>query len=233
MRAGPKKAPLAVKTQARKTPESGNARSRSRNATATRASLLEAAANLFSRQGYDGTSIHEIARAAGYTIGAIYRHFDSKSSIMLEVVKYSISHVPAIKPVNPGRDPAVVLSDLVVQFALPEMARVRRLSKELHAAARSDAQAAKLIIDFYRRRSADVVELLGGALNDTPEAIAMVEAKATILLMLMVGVAHIETIAPDRLLQSAWHAELRTMVSRFVDSTAPLIARKSAVARRS
>ncbi|MDW7771300.1 MAG: TetR/AcrR family transcriptional regulator [Desulfobulbaceae bacterium] len=49
----------------------------------TRAAILEAALHLFSRQGYENTSINQMAKAAGIGKGTIYSYFQSKSEIFL------------------------------------------------------------------------------------------------------------------------------------------------------
>ncbi len=49
--------------------------------------LLHAASELFVVRGYQGTSTHEIARAAGLTKGALYFHFKSKEDILLALIK--------------------------------------------------------------------------------------------------------------------------------------------------
>ena len=43
--------------------------------------ILDTALLLFSRNGYFNTSVHDIRRAAGVSIGAIYHHFPSKEAI--------------------------------------------------------------------------------------------------------------------------------------------------------
>ncbi len=43
--------------------------------------ILKTALHLFTTNGYFNTSVHDIRRAAGISIGAIYHHFDSKESI--------------------------------------------------------------------------------------------------------------------------------------------------------
>ena len=48
---------------------------------ASRQRIVEAAYSLFLEQGYHGTSIRQIAEAAGLTTGGIYSHFDGKESI--------------------------------------------------------------------------------------------------------------------------------------------------------
>src|SRR5205807_2113634 len=49
----------------------------------TRSSLLKAASKLFCRRGLEGTSIDEVAAAAGYTKGAFYANFRSKEELFL------------------------------------------------------------------------------------------------------------------------------------------------------
>lgn len=47
----------------------------------SRAAILEAALQLFSSQGYHGTSIRDVAEAAGVSTGNVYHHFPDKESI--------------------------------------------------------------------------------------------------------------------------------------------------------
>ncbi len=53
---------------------------------ATRARLLTAAEDLFTRQGYDGTSIGDVAELAGVGVGTFYHHFQDKRTILLELI---------------------------------------------------------------------------------------------------------------------------------------------------
>ena len=43
--------------------------------------ILDTAAGLFSRYGYDKTTVHDIAQEAGISKGAIYLHFESKDAL--------------------------------------------------------------------------------------------------------------------------------------------------------
>lgn len=53
------------------------------SALATREALVEAAASIFNEVGFDGTDSNQIARAAGYSPGTFYRHFEDKRAIFL------------------------------------------------------------------------------------------------------------------------------------------------------
>jgi AcrR family transcriptional regulator len=51
----------------------------------TRERILDVALELFNEQGYDGTSLREIAERLGITKAALYYHFERKEDILLEL----------------------------------------------------------------------------------------------------------------------------------------------------
>lgn len=61
---------------------------RERRRELTRTALIEAAAELFAASGFHATSLEEIAHAAGFTRGAIYKNFKSKEDILIAVVEW-------------------------------------------------------------------------------------------------------------------------------------------------
>lgn len=62
-------------------------RTREQQRAQTRADLLTAAADVFARHGYHGTSVDMVAEAAGYTKGAVYSNFDSKEDLFLALLE--------------------------------------------------------------------------------------------------------------------------------------------------
>jgi AcrR family transcriptional regulator len=50
-----------------------------------REAIIEAARTLFAKQGYEETTIAEIARAAGVGVGTVYLYFQHKRQILVEV----------------------------------------------------------------------------------------------------------------------------------------------------
>ena len=68
-------------------------------AQATRSHILDTAEQVFEQHGVSGTSLHEIAKAAGLTRGAIYWHFKHKADLfnaMMERVTLPLEETDAI-----------------------------------------------------------------------------------------------------------------------------------------
>ncbi|WP_159789143.1 TetR/AcrR family transcriptional regulator [Sodalinema gerasimenkoae] len=51
----------------------------------TRTRILASARRLFAHQGFEGTTTRALARAAGVAEGTLFRHFDNKKAILVEV----------------------------------------------------------------------------------------------------------------------------------------------------
>ncbi|VEG56930.1 TetR family transcriptional regulator [Mycolicibacterium aurum] len=58
---------------------------RERRLEHTRALLIDAAEDVFAEKGFTSATLDDIARAAGYTKGAIYKHFTTKEELFLAV----------------------------------------------------------------------------------------------------------------------------------------------------
>jgi AcrR family transcriptional regulator len=61
-------------------------RTRAESQARTRQDLLDAAQEVFGRQGFHGASVADVARAAGRTKGAVYANFASKEELFLAVL---------------------------------------------------------------------------------------------------------------------------------------------------
>jgi AcrR family transcriptional regulator len=58
-----------------------------RKGVRTRAAILEAAARRFRRDGFDGTTLADIADDLGITRSAVLHHFNSKAALLQEIVR--------------------------------------------------------------------------------------------------------------------------------------------------
>ncbi len=61
----------------------------------TRGHILEAATHLFSKSGYDGTSVAEICAATGVSKGAFYHHFPSKQAVFMALLNSYLNGIDA------------------------------------------------------------------------------------------------------------------------------------------
>ncbi len=61
----------------------------------TRQRLLDAAASVFARRGIEAASLDEVAEAAGYTKGAIYSNFASKTDLVLALLERRVGQQAA------------------------------------------------------------------------------------------------------------------------------------------
>src|SRR6478609_7719805 len=58
-----------------------------------RAAILDAALEVFSRRGYNGASIDEIATAAGISKALIYEHFPSKKDLHVSLLERHVGEI--------------------------------------------------------------------------------------------------------------------------------------------
>lgn len=78
-----------------------------RRATYTADSLLDVAVAVFNERGYDGTSMEDLARAAGITKSSIYHHIKSKEELLergvnraLDALNASLDSLDSVDSVN-------------------------------------------------------------------------------------------------------------------------------------
>src|SRR5512132_3796865 len=91
----------------------------------SRAQILAAALKLFSRRGYHGTSIRDIAEAARASTGNVYHHFPDKESIFKALIQEYLDAISA-----PGHPFNRALIAGVFPVDLEAMAHAARVSIE-------------------------------------------------------------------------------------------------------
>jgi AcrR family transcriptional regulator len=64
---------------------------RSERRARTRTQLLEAAARVYARRGFEGATLDEVAEDAGFTKGAVYDHFGSKEKLLFALLDEHLS----------------------------------------------------------------------------------------------------------------------------------------------
>jgi AcrR family transcriptional regulator len=119
--------------------EVGKPRTGGSKARATRAMLIELAAELFSEQGYGQTSIRDIARRAALTTGAVYGQFQNKADLLVEAINSRIAdELEAQSPLQGESSHVQTLARLAYQY--PMRRRLRALIVQGAAASLTDKE---------------------------------------------------------------------------------------------
>jgi len=112
-----------------------DAKTRTKNSTQER--IIEAAVQLFSRQGFTGSSTYEIARLAGVSEVTVFRHFPRKRDLFWAAIESRLRRLRISKEMRArlekDEDPRTALPGIVSMLVetvqhQPEMVRLLYLS---------------------------------------------------------------------------------------------------------
>src|SRR3954471_7786848 len=91
---------------------------RERNRARTYADVTEAALDLFARQGFDATTVDQIAAAAGISPATFFRYFATKEDVLFTDEQASAAELVTAVQQRPARSRSVrALAQPVVAFA--------------------------------------------------------------------------------------------------------------------
>jgi AcrR family transcriptional regulator len=171
----------------------------------TRERILTSAARLFAELGFENTSMPEIAKASGITAGAIYKHFESKGELLLEVVKRAIQSIPLFLQGSEGARDASALPRLAALYTEPELKLVRQLSVEVHSAATKDPKVERLLSRSDELSIQRIGEIVAegqrtGLFDPSLDA----DFTARLFSVFIMGLIHMETLLPDQVGDGAW-----------------------------
>lgn len=179
----------------------------------TRQRVLDAAAEVFGRHGFEGARIAEIAREAGLSVGAIYNHYASKADLLAAVVERH--GVEQLNRLLASDEPLGVL-DLIEARGrvLEQPAGGEGLLAEVILAARRDPATAEQLRHKVKQREALLADVLRFA-QAAGEVDGTVDAAAVVRLCLMLGLGSLLVRVLD--LPAADPASWSALVTRLVD----------------
>ena len=144
-----------------------NAEGRRAQARATRERILDTARALFAEQGYAGTSVTQIAAAAGVSVPTVFAGFRSKVNLLKEAAETALvgdaepvplAQRPQMRHVHDGATAQEVLLRLAALIA-DAAPRVYPIYAVVYAAADADPQIAELARLFDEQRLSGATQL--------------------------------------------------------------------------
>jgi AcrR family transcriptional regulator len=192
----------------------------------TRARLIQAAARVFARRGFQSASVQEIAEEAGYSHGAVYSNFDGKADLFLAVFEdYMAQRVRELAETQVGLPedaPLEVRARVLADQWMDRLARDRDsfvLHIEFLAHAGRDLELARR----FGSRSAAMREALSRYIADyQQEAAAELplppEDLALVLRALGIGLAIESLVSPEAVRHDVYGDFVELLVSLLRDS---------------
>ncbi|MEO7110756.1 MAG: TetR family transcriptional regulator [Polyangiaceae bacterium] len=148
-------------------------------------SILAAAAKLFPKKGFDGTQIPDIAHAADVSVGIVYRYFEDKREIFLEMLEAHLDAARAevsmrLAPDSfVGANPAASITR-VLDVVFDEVEKDPAIARVYLAMSLTDKDVAKMRHEaesYDREMLASILKLSVPHLRD-PHAAALVIERA-------------------------------------------------------
>jgi len=182
----------------------------------TRDALLAAAARVFSRKGYEGATIADIASEAGVSSGAIYAHYDGKAELFSAALQAHV-HQEISRHLHGDRpfDIAGLIAELGANLDRQPPAG-RMLLIEAVMAAKHDPQTRAVLSRWFTERHELIAGAIttaqhDGAVTDTFSADAAARFTATVMLgSLVLDVLDVPEVGHDD-----WAALVTQIVDGF------------------
>jgi AcrR family transcriptional regulator len=149
--------------------------------------ILSAAAKVFPKRGYEGTQVPDIARAADVSVGIVYRYFDDKREIFLEMLESHLNAARAEVSARLAPDMFVGVAPVsaiarVDEVVFDEAQRDPALARVYLAVSLTDKDVAKMRIESETYDRAIVATILETAIArkrvPDPAAAALVIERA-------------------------------------------------------
>jgi AcrR family transcriptional regulator len=185
---------------------------RPRNAAATREAILQSALAAFSRNGYDGVGVREIAQTAGVTAVLVNRYFGSKEELFAAAVEIAFSDRSLFE--GDSSMLAQRFTAVIMRKTEKDIERMDPLLLLLRSAA--NPRAAEILRDSIARQFERPLK----ALLRGPKA----SERAAMILAMIAGFQLLRKVIGSKALAGAsaagLSADLRRAFQRLIDSSA-------------
>ena len=111
-------------------------------------SLLDAASQEFADRGFTAANINRIADRAGISVGSIYKYFESKTHLYLEVVNRGLSLIEeALNPIIQSQAPLPEKIDAILDVIF-QSGREHPLMNRLYARFTAEGDSERVVEDI-------------------------------------------------------------------------------------
>ncbi|KAA9380404.1 TetR/AcrR family transcriptional regulator [Microbispora cellulosiformans] len=136
--------------------------------TDTRSRIQEVAIGLFTEQGYEATSLREIAEALGVTKAALYYHFRTKEDIVASLIEDRIAALDELIAWAGGQPPAAeTRRELILRYSA-QMTRGRHHEVMQFMDRNKTALQGHVKVDLMRDRMGALMQSLYGPDDPLP-----------------------------------------------------------------
>ncbi len=145
--------------------EAAKPHSRRAGAERTRVAILETARGLFAEAGYRGTSVADIAEAAGLAPGTIYVHFKNKADLLAEVIRSTEPNDLVLSPEELSR---ISVAEMFSEIAAISIRQAETNAAFLTSMAHEARKFPETRADFYRQVMLRPMQAVAGLLAHVP-----------------------------------------------------------------
>ncbi|MFI1027123.1 TetR family transcriptional regulator [Streptomyces sp. NPDC020951] len=197
---------------------------RERKKQRTRDALLRAALELFTSQGYERTTVDEIAEAVDVSQRTFFRYFAGKDEAALALVEMSVARfVEAVRARPPHEAPLEALRQAVLDSwdSINEIVE-SIVPVELHLRMYRVIESTPVLLAAHLRRSAEIEEGLARVIADREGLDVDADPRPQLVVAVFSGVM--------RVVERRWStgegfgvAEMHALTARYLDGIGPAL----------
>jgi AcrR family transcriptional regulator len=183
----------------------------------TRERLIAAAIEVFLADGYERARVHDVARAAGMTTGAIYANYRGKADLLFDAIAdRTDTELDGLLEGAAGHETRELLGVLGDRLVQPR--RQPPLLLEAIAAARRDPTLAELLRERFGERERLVARLVEqGKRDGSIDSALDTDVLARFCITLALGALTMSSLELDTPASEDWHS----LIARLLDACAP------------
>ncbi|AWW39785.1 TetR family transcriptional regulator [Streptomyces sp. AS58] len=198
---------------------------RERKKQRTRDALLRAAVELFTTQGYDRTTVDEIAAAVDVSQRTFFRYFSGKEDAALALQKLSVAHFAEALAARPPHEPPM---EAMRRAVLDNWDRMNEAIEdvipiELYLRMYRVIESTPVLLAAHLRRSVDTEEEIARLLAEREGLDVDTDPRPRLIVAIFGGVIRVTerrwSAGPDHSLDA-----MRALMATYLDQVGPALA---------